>query len=63
MEGGIWNYASKEIYLKSTLVTIAVLVAAIVAPLFTTGTLSGLAVPAFILVVGFYNLQNLTRLL
>ncbi|MER2269011.1 hypothetical protein [Methylobacterium oxalidis] len=62
MEGGSWNYMTKEIYLKSSLVGNAILATAIIAPFLAPGRWSGLAAILTVLVLGFYNLRWLTSL-
>ena len=62
MEGGSWNYMNKQIYLRSILVDGGVLAAAIIAPFFAFGILSGLGAAFLVLLLGFYNAESLAGL-
>ncbi|WP_147026431.1 hypothetical protein [Methylobacterium oxalidis] len=57
-----WEYASKETYLRSTLVMMWVFAAALVAPLITPGMWSGLGAVLVVLVLGLYRAEWLASL-
>ncbi len=53
LEGGTWGYASKENYLRQSLVLNAAIAAAMVAPFFAARPATGLGALLFIALVGF----------
>lgn len=62
MEGGSWNYANKDIYLKSLLVAHGIIVLGIMVPFVASTAWVGLAGTAIVLVLGFYNAEVIVRL-
>ncbi|RUU24906.1 hypothetical protein [Mesorhizobium sp. M6A.T.Ce.TU.016.01.1.1] len=63
MEGGSWNYANKEIYLRSALVWGGILAIAILSPFAMRGIWTGLVAIAIILAAGFYSAEWMTGFL
>lgn len=63
MEGGSWNYASKDIYLKSLLVVQAIVALAFMIPFFAPRAGISLAGITTVLALGLYSAEWLSGVL